>query len=75
MKQLKRFVEPNKENHLCRLRKSLYGLKQYPRQWYKNFDSNMIEIGYTQCEYDCCIYVKALGDSCHVFLLLYVMIC
>jgi hypothetical protein len=54
-------VEPGKENHVCRLRKSLYGLKQSPKQWYKKFDSYTIEIGYTRCEYDCCAYVKALS--------------
>lgn len=45
----------------------MYGLKQSSRQWYKKFDSYMIEIGYTRCEYDCCVYVRALclfyGDN------------
>ena len=53
--------------------KSLYGLKQSPRQWYKRFDSYMIWIGYKRCEYDFCVYVKSLddGDS-FIFLLLHV---
>jgi len=57
---------------VCRLKKSLYGLKQSPRQWYKRFDSYMIHIGYKSCEYDCCVYVKSLDDGSFIFLLQYV---
>ena len=32
----------------------------------------MIQIGYTHCEYDCCVYVKMLDDGSYIFLLLYV---
>jgi hypothetical protein len=60
------------ENLVCRLKKSLYGLKQSPRQWYKRFDSYMIQIGYIRCEYDCCVYVRILEDGSYIFLLLYV---
>ncbi|KAK3012501.1 hypothetical protein RJ639_008525 [Escallonia herrerae] len=66
------FIEPGKENYVCKLRKLLYGLKQSPRQWYKLFDSFMVAHGYTRCEYDCCVYLKALVDVSHIFLTLYV---
>ena len=72
MEQPEGFKKPGTENLVCRLKKSLYGLKQSPRQWYKRFDSYMIQIGYTRCEYDCCIYVKMLDDGSYIFLLLYV---
>jgi hypothetical protein len=57
------------------LKKSLYGLKQSPRQirqWYKRFDSYMIKISYNKCEYDCSVYVRSLVDGSYIFLLLYV---
>jgi hypothetical protein len=72
MEQPKGFKQPGTENLVCRLKKSLYGLKQSPRQWYKRFDSYMIQIGYTRCEYDCCVYVRILEDGSYIFLLLYV---
>jgi hypothetical protein len=72
MEQPEGFKQPGTENLVCRLKKSLYGLKQSPRQWYKRFDSYMIQIGYTRCEYDCCVYVRILENGSYIFLLLYV---
>ena len=69
MVQPERFIQPGQEHLVCKLKKSLYGLKQSPRQWYKRFDSYMIRIGYKRCEYDCCVYVKSLDDDSSIFLL------
>ena len=49
------FVEPGQ---VCKLTKSLYGLKQSPKQWHEKFDSCMIENGYKSNECDKCIYSK-----------------
>jgi hypothetical protein len=46
MDQPKGFAVPGKEDYVCRMKKSLYGLKQSPRQWYKRFDSFMISNGF-----------------------------
>ena len=72
MHQPEGFIIENKENHVCRLNKSLYGLKQSPRQWYKRFDSFMIDHGYLRSNYDSCVYHKELSDKSFIYLLLYV---
>lgn len=71
MNQPKGFVIPGKENLVCRLKKSLYGLKQSPRQWYKRFDSFMLSRGFKRSDYDSCVYLKIVNGSA-IYLLLYV---
>ena len=61
-----------KEDYVCKLIKSLYGLKQSPRQWYKRFDKFMLSHGYLRSTYDSCVYFKRLEDGSFVYLLLYV---
>ena len=70
MVQLEGFKQSGSEHLVCRLKKPLYKLKQSPWQWYKKFDSYMIQIGYIRCEYDCYFYVKSLKDGSHICLLL-----
>ena len=71
MDQSKGFIVPGKENYVCKLKKSLYGLKQSPRQWYKRFDSFMLLHGFKRSEYDSCVYIKIV-DGSPIYLLLYV---
>ncbi|MCF7184084.1 hypothetical protein L3H42_11345, partial [Corynebacterium sp. MC-13] len=72
MNQLDGFQVPEKEDYVCKLKKSLYGLKQSPRQWYKRFDGFMIEIGYNRSPYDYCVYHSELKSSSYIYLVLYV---
>ena len=72
MKQPEGFEEKGKENHVCHLLKSLYGLKQSPRQWYKRFDSFMLAHDFTRSSYDSCVYYKELVSGSFIYLLLYV---
>ena len=72
MSQPEGFQVPGKEDYVCKLKRSLYGLKQSPRQWYKKFDSYMIKLGYQRCEYESCAYHKKLHGDLRIYLVLYV---
>ncbi len=48
MSQPDGFKVAGKENWVCKLKRSLYGLKQSLRQWYKRFDRFMIGKKYTR---------------------------
>ncbi|GJS60991.1 retrotransposon protein, putative, ty1-copia subclass [Tanacetum coccineum] len=50
-------------NKVCLLKKSLYGLKQSPRQWYKRFDVYMTSNGFSRSNYDSCVYFKEFAPG------------
>jgi Reverse transcriptase (RNA-dependent DNA polymerase) len=72
MQQPEGYRISGKENHVCLLKKSLYGLKQSPKQWYMRFDAFMKSIGFSRSQYDNCLYFKKLADGNYMYLLLYV---
>ncbi|GJS08988.1 retrotransposon protein, putative, ty1-copia subclass [Tanacetum coccineum] len=49
-------------NMVCLLKKSLYGLKQSPRQWYRRFDEYMLSNGFKRSNYDSCSLLKKEFD-------------
>ena len=71
MAQLKSFEVQGKENIVCKFHKSLYGLKQTPRQWYKKFNEFMRNSGFHKCEEDHYCNVKKYVDN-YIILALYV---
>jgi hypothetical protein len=72
MEQPDGFSAKGKEHLVCRLKKSLYGLKQALRLWYKKFDSFMVDHGYDRTTSDHCVFVKKFSDGEFIILLLYV---
>ncbi|MCO5550796.1 hypothetical protein L7F22_004287 [Adiantum nelumboides] len=70
MQQPQGFVEKGKEALVCRLLKSLYGLKQSPRAWYHKFHKFMLSQGYKRSEFDHCLYTKQAKDGTWLLLIL-----
>lgn len=56
---------------VCKLKKSIYGLKQASRQWYLKFDKIITSNGFVENRLDECIYLK-FSVSKFIFLVLYV---
>ncbi|KAM1096787.1 hypothetical protein ACFX19_014531 [Malus domestica] len=71
MKQLEGFIVHGQEKKICRLVKSLYGLKQTPNQWHHKFDIAMLSNGFKINECDKCVYTKSTQEG-YVIVCLYV---
>ena len=71
MVQPKGFVDPKDADKVCKLQRSIYGLKQASRSWNQCFDKVIKNFGFIQTYGEACIYKKVSGSSV-VFLVLYV---
>ena len=71
MKQPEGFSSSVGEHLVCKLRKSIYGLKQASRQWYFKFHEVISSFGFVENLMDQCIYQKVSGSKI-CFLVLYV---
>ena len=63
MRQPAGFQAQGKENHVCLLKRSLYGLKQSARCWNTELDATLKEMNFSQSTYDPCIYIKYSGGE------------
>lgn len=57
---------------VCRLRKSLYGLKQSPRAWFGRFSKAMLKVGYHQSQTDHTLFIKHSTQGKVTALIVYV---
>ena len=62
MKQSEGYVVKGKEDLVCKLRKSIYGLKQSPRCWNSALDDYLKKMGFVQAAGDPCMYMSTEGE-------------
>lgn len=71
MDQPNGFVVKGEERKVCKLLKSLYGLKRAPKEWHEKFERTLNSAGFVINEADRCVYCRH-GASNSVLLCLYV---
>jgi hypothetical protein len=71
MTQPESFVDPKHAEKICKLQKSIYGLKQVSRSWNLHFDEVVKGFGFIKNIEEPCVYNKVSGSAV-VFLILYV---
>ncbi|XP_060961734.1 uncharacterized mitochondrial protein AtMg00810-like [Cannabis sativa] len=68
------FTPPNTEDNstlVCKLHKSIYGLKQSSRQWYKKLSDALLTEGFSQSQADYTLFTKGSHNT-FIALLVYV---
>ena len=71
MEQPEGFVPPGNKHKVCKLTKSLYGLKQALKQWHEKIDSVILEYGFKHNGANKCISSK-FTETFGVIICLYV---
>lgn len=71
LEQPEGYVDPNNANCVCRLHKSLYGLKQSPRCWNEKFVDFLRAFSFVPCDSDKCVFIGHV-KGLKVYLALYV---
>ena len=51
--------EKFRENHVLKLNRSVYGLKQSPKNFFKLLKSNLEKCGFRQSQFDSCLFISA----------------
>ena len=72
MNLLPRFEEKLGSNKVCKLKNSLYGLKQSPRTWFERFGKAVRNCGYCQSQADHTMFYKHSKDGKIAILIVYV---
>ena len=63
MRQPDGYIDNDKPNHVCKLKKSIYGLKQAACCWNSVIDSHLKSNGYKNSGADPCVYIKLVRQS------------
>ncbi|KAG9442665.1 hypothetical protein H6P81_018519 [Aristolochia fimbriata] len=65
------FQDKSRPNAVCKLHKSLYGLKQSPRAWYHRLTLFLLELGFILSKADSSLLIRSIAHSV-TFILVYV---
>ena len=60
---LEEFLNHNLKNKCVKLKKSIYGLVQAAREWWKKFTKSLKDIGFKRCDADNCLMMRRDGDG------------
>lgn len=71
MEQPPGFQLKTNPDYICRLRRSLYGLRQAPRQWYKRLFSALLAHGFCVSPADTSLFQLKKNDV-NIFALIYI---
>ncbi|KAI0523953.1 hypothetical protein KFK09_003317 [Dendrobium nobile] len=71
MRQPKGFEDASQPDHVCLLRKAIYGLKQASHQWYSTFTNYLLSLGFKHSQADQSLLTKYKGNT-QIYLLVYV---
>jgi len=58
MQQPPGYIQSGKERLVCKLKKSLYGLKQSPRCWNATFREYLNSVGFKESSADPCVFIR-----------------
>nr|KYP41264.1 Copia protein [Cajanus cajan] len=64
-------IDSTKAPLVCKLNRSIYGLKQASRSWFNTFSNTLISQGYKQSKYDYTLFTKG-SSSTFIIVLVYV---
>lgn len=65
------FVDNDRPQHVCRLKKPIYGLKQAPRAWYMALKNHLVDCGFKNSLADTSLFTHIAGTH-YTYILVYV---
>ena len=65
------FVDGDRPQHVCRLKKPIYGLKQAPRAWYMALKNHLLQIGFRNSLANTSLFIHIIGNH-QTYILVYV---
>ncbi|POM69092.1 Gag-pol Polyprotein [Phytophthora palmivora] len=67
MAQPEGFTTPGQEDLVCKLIKSLYGMKQAPRVWYQTLSDFLVKLNFSKLIKGSCVFIRTIdGVTCYI---------